>query len=185
MKKYIITIVILIAVLLGLSILFKSLANNQELNDKLLADYGLNGLTVEAIIEKLENDEFPEEVSASIYNDRLVLTIGEDKLLYSLDEDLYYLSFAPYINYTHECFYHSLTGCRGELIDQDIFIRIYDEDNLLVNETTLNTGDDGFIGLFLESGINYRIEVETEELTSVFYANSSAGQTCFTEVILT
>jgi len=179
MRKYIIIGIALLAILSGLNFFLMNLKRNQ-----ILTDYGLKKLAIEELIEKLENDQFPQEVRASIFTDNLNLKIGGERFVYRLPNDLYYLSFAPYMNHTHECFIHSLTGCQGEIINQDILIKIYDEENNLLNEITKNTGSDGFIGLFLTSTVNYRIEVEHAELKSVFYANAQSGQTCFTEVKL-
>lgn len=35
-----------------------------------------------------------------------------------------YVSIAPYVDTTHDCFYHSLTSCRGELGNEEVDVKI-------------------------------------------------------------
>src|SRR5699024_5973821 len=58
--------------------------------------------------------------SASITSTQLIVTDSNDKeLVYDLPEEEFFVSIAPFINETHPCENHSLTGCQGELVNQD------------------------------------------------------------------
>lgn len=162
--------------LVGLLYVFTQ-AENQE---RVLAAYGLDDLTVTELIEKLENDSLPDNVSASVYHDHMNLYIDNKLYTYRLPSDVLYISFAPYYNYTHDCYFHSLTGCVGEMVDEDIIVRLYDEDDNLIEETIKSTGHDGFIGLFLTSNVEYRIEIEHEGLVKSFSVQALTDQTCYT-----
>ena len=56
------------------------------------------------------------------------------------------------------------------------------KDVLIIEEKTYNTGDDGFIGLYLDKIENYQILVQYNGLVSSFTTNPY--QTCYTEVKL-
>jgi hypothetical protein len=77
-----------------------------------------------------------------------------------------------------------LTGCRGELIDREVTVKIYDEFDELLLEEVYNTGRDGFIGLFLTKGNYYRVEVSYDGKLSSFEVIENTSQTCYTEVEL-
>jgi hypothetical protein len=80
-----------------------------------------------------------------------------------LPDDLFYLSVAPYIEQTHDCYFHSLTTCSGELAGEEIRVTIAQRDTgqLLVDRVT-RTFDNGFVGFWLPSGIEATINVEYE-----------------------
>ncbi|MGC0249300.1 CueP family metal-binding protein [Pseudactinotalea sp. Z1748] len=91
-----------------------------------LATHDLAGMEVAEMIDHLDRlggKERPTDDIASIRPDELVLSDGQQELAAQMPEDLFYLSVAPYVSRTHECFYHSLTTCQGELIDQDLQVR--------------------------------------------------------------
>src|SRR5690606_37552337 len=55
--------------------------------------------------------------TASITSKELIVTDQDDtETIYQLPEDEFFVSIAPFINETHPCTNHSLTGCQGELV---------------------------------------------------------------------
>src|SRR5690554_5808136 len=83
-----------------------------------LAAHGLAGMEVADMIELLDQrgtEERSSEYMASIRPHELVLSDGEQEVLLQMPQDSFYLSVAPYVDQTHDCFYHSLTTCQGEL----------------------------------------------------------------------
>jgi hypothetical protein len=143
-------------------------------------EYGLNIEDQESLINDLENKNFNQEFSASISDKQIFIYHKTKQYAIMLQEDLFYVSLAPYINQTHGCYTHSLTGCQGELIDKDFIVKIYDEEDNLLEEKTINSGSDGFFGLFLEKGITYKIIVEYEGLSTSYDIDAFTDQTCFT-----
>jgi len=101
-----------------------------------------------------------ENQTASITSKQLIVTdSNEDELAYGLPEDEFFVSIAPFINETHPCTIHSLTGCQGELVDKDFDIYIEDmEGNIILNET-MNSGTNGFIDLWLPREKNYSVKI--------------------------
>ena len=61
----------------------------------------------------------------------------------------FYLAVAPYIEYTHQCSIHSVTGCIGELQNVHVTVRFYDDSGKLILDELYNTGANGFVDLWL------------------------------------
>lgn len=178
--KYVVIIFSVTALLiLGL------LGLNEIKRNNLLENSGLKGLEVRDLIERLEENDYTGEVKSSITDQEVRLIIEDYEYKFSLPEDMLYISFAPYTSLTHECYTHSLTGCQGEMVNEEIYVIIYDEEDNILSEGFYNTGEDGFIGLFLNSNEQYRILVSSNFLASEFMVDGSLDQTCFTEVELT
>lgn len=151
-----------------------------------LESHGLDGLTGRELAEELDAapvEERPTDLIASVEPDAVVVTDeqGQEESV-PLPEDEFYVSVAPYIDQTHDCFYHSLTTCLGELQNQDVEVTVTEEGTgeVLVDET-LKTYDNGFFGLWLPRGIDAEMTIEHEGLSST--TSLSTGEddpTCLT-----
>lgn len=151
-----------------------------------LESHGLDGLTGRELVEELDAapvEERPTDLIASVEPDAVVVTDeqGQEESV-PLPEDEFYVSVAPYIDQTHDCFYHSLTTCLGELQNQDVEVTVTEEGTgeVLVDET-LETYDNGFFGLWLPRGIDAEMTIEHEGLSST--TSLSTGEddpTCLT-----
>ena len=103
---------------------------------------------------------------------------------YPLPKDEFFVSIAPYINNTHPCDNHFLTGCQGELSNEEFTVIVKDNGEEIINEV-LETGSNGFIDLWLprnkkfEITIKYGEKIAQSKLTT--YANS---RTCITTLKL-
>ncbi|WP_455133126.1 CueP family metal-binding protein [Microbacterium aurum] len=96
----------------------------------LLAEHGLTDMSAVDIIDSLDRmpvSDRPADLIASVQPEALVLTDNVREVTMDMPDDVTYLSIAPYVEQTHECYYHSLTTCRGELSGQDIEVRIVDD----------------------------------------------------------
>ena len=88
---------------------------------------------------------------------------------------------------SHDCFYHSLTTCLGELDNEDIQVTITDEatGESLVDEAT-TTFDNGFIGFWLPDDATGLIEVSYQGRTGTTeFSTTDDGVTCVTDLRLT
>lgn len=129
----------------------------------LLAEYDLQGMDAVEIIDHLDRlggQDRPGDLMASVRPDELQLTAGEQAVSLPIPEDRFYLSVAPYVDQTHDCFYHSLTTCRGELGDEDVEVKVVDTatGEVLV-EQTRRTFANGFVGFWLPRDIEGTLEV--------------------------
>lgn len=151
--------------------------------------HGLAGMDVTEIIDHLDRlggADRPTDLMASIRPDELVFSDGQQELAMAMPEDRFYLSVAPYVDQTHECFYHSLTTCQGELTDQDLDVRITDDDGEVLLKEEVTTFDNGFVGFWLPRDVQGTIEVSYDGLTgTAAFTTADEGATCLTTLQLT
>lgn len=155
----------------------------------LLEAHDLAGMDVEEIIDHLEATpvaERPADLLASVRHDALMLAGPQGEVELAMPEDRTYLSIAPYVEQTHECFHHSLTTCLGELRGTAVEITITDAETgeeILAEELT--TADNGFLGTWVPRGTAGTIEVAHDDRagTTEFSTDPDAA-TCITTLRL-
>ncbi len=156
----------------------------------LLATYDLDNMDTFEIInhlDQLETADRPVDLIASVYPDELVLTDNTQEVTLDLPQNLSYLSIAPYVDQTHDCFYHSLTTCQGELSNTTVDVQITDS---TTGETVVDeqvaTFDNGFIGFWVPSDITGTIEISHDGRTGASdFTTTDDGATCITDLQLT
>lgn len=125
-------------------------------------------------------------VNASITSQELIVTESDnEKTTYNLPEDEFFVSIAPFINTTHPCTNHSLTGCQGELIDKEFDVYIQDEDgNVVVNET-ITSLKNGFIDLWLPRDKTFQVKIEYDgKIAESEISTFEGDNTCITTMQL-
>ena len=134
---------------------------------KVLASHGLADLEATEIVDTLDATPLakrPTDLLASVRPSEIVLTSADgSETTMPLPKDKFYLSFAPYIDQTHDCYFHSLTTCTAELSNKDFDVTIVDSDTgeKLVDDT-LTSFDNGFISVWLPKGIEAELSVQYE-----------------------
>lgn len=63
--------------------------------------------------------------------------------------DAFFVSVAPYVDRTHPCTTHYMSGCQGELVDVAFQVRATLSDGTVVLDDTVRTGANGFLDLWL------------------------------------
>lgn len=123
--------------------------------DALLAPFGLTGASTRQVIDALEADPGarPLAIQASVRPDGVLVGEADRQAVLALPEDLFYVSVAPYLSTTHECFFHALGGCQGELPGEEVRVRITDGSGVVLLEETVTTGANGFAGFWLPRGV--------------------------------
>ncbi len=156
---------------------------------ELLAAYDLDTMDAVEIIDhldQLETADRPADLIASVYPDELVLTDNRQEVTLDLPQNLSYLSIAPYVEQTHDCFYHSLTTCQGELSNETIDVQITDNTtgDVVIDEQA-TTFDNGFVGFWVPSDINGTIEISHDGRTGTSdFTTTDDGATCITDLQL-
>lgn len=138
--------------------------------DPALAALGLEDADARTLIDTLDAlplDERPTDLMASIRPDELLVTTESGETSIPMPEDAFYVSFAPYVDSTHDCYYHSLTTCTGELGGEDVQVLVTDSatGEVLIDETR-TAFDNGFIGLWLPRDIQATLTVTYDGLTA-------------------
>ena len=161
-----------------------------EARDAWLSEYDLDGLDAREIIEHLDTmlvAERPDDLIASVQSDALLLS-DDDGNQASLDlpDDDFYVSIAPYLDQTHNCYFHSLTTCLGELGNKAIAVTVTDasDDTVILNET-IRTYDNGFAGVWLPRGIDATLTIELgDRAASMPISTTDDDPTCLTTLQL-
>ncbi|MGW9557387.1 CueP family metal-binding protein [Nocardiopsis sp. NPDC055551] len=161
---------------------------------ELLAAHGLDdleGLDPRELVDRLDLmavEDRPTDLMASVRPGSLLLsdTAGGEEVELDLPEDLFYLSMAPYVDRTHDCFHHSLTSCMGELRGEEVTVTITDDaDDTVLVEETAPTFDNGFVGYWLPGGIDATVTVEYEGRSGSTPISTGADDpTCLTTLEL-
>lgn len=170
MKVKVLTVLIIVLALLTACAGDSKSDNTQDIRD-LVNDYSIRNKTA---------------ASASITSTELVVIDDSDKeTRYDISEEDFFVSIAPFINETHPCDIHSLTGCQGELVDKDFDLHIEDEDGKVIIDETLNSGENGFIDLWLPRDHVLKVKIihEGKQVDSEISTFENNG-TCITTMQL-
>lgn len=165
--------------------------SSQAAATEVLDRYGLTDMDARGVIERLDTmpvAERPDTLLASVQPTELVLTdtaAGSIATLPMPDEQ-FYLSVAPYEDQTHDCLFHSLTTCLGEMAGEPVDITVTDETGRTVVDETRTAYDNGFVGLWLPRDLTGTLTVEHDGKSStVPIATGDDDLTCLTTAHLT
>ena len=138
-------------------------------------------------LDRIKVADRPAGLMASVYPDQLVLTDKTQEVTLEMPEDATYLSIAPYVKQSHECFYHSLTTCLGELGNESVDVQITDDStgDVVVDEKA-TTYDNGFVGFWVPRELEGTIEIShAGKSGSTTFSTTEEGATCITDLQLT
>lgn len=140
-------------------------------------------------LERVPRAQRSTEFTASVRPNEVIVTdrASGSELGLDLPDDQFYLSVAPYRGQNHDCYYHSLTTCTGELQGVDVHVLVTDDENgEILIDATLLTEDNGFVGLWVPKGKQAILTVSVgEESASTAISTVNADDpTCVTTLKL-
>lgn len=151
----------------------------------LLAVHGLAGLEGREVIDRL--DRVPvgardADLVASVRPGELLLSEpGGPSAVLPLPEDEFYLSVAPYVDQSHECYFHSLTTCTGELGGRAVRVQVTAADGSVLVDEAATTFDNGFVGVWLPRDVDATLSVTVDGRTASTPISTGADDpTCLT-----
>jgi hypothetical protein len=152
-----------------------------------LESVGLDGMSGKDILTGVADGSIVVEgFGLSVYDDELVVILEDTRVSVDMPEDEFYLSVAPYKDTTHECAFHSATGCRGEMKQEEFFVEFIDLDGNVVISENMTSMSNGFIDLWLPRDIEGTLTITQGELsTSKVISTESGEPTCETTMQLT
>ena len=170
MMKRIISIVLF-------SVLVLQGCSNDESNETSKTD------DIKQLVQELSGNK--EVKAASISSETLTVENDGETKKYNLPEGEFFVSMAPYINETHPCEIHSLSGCQGELVGEDIEVLIEDEGGEVVVDETMTTPDNGFLDFWLEKGKQYHVTMKHDgKVVEKDITTNEGDNTCITDLQL-
>ncbi|RAX50516.1 hypothetical protein DQ353_02865 [Arthrobacter sp. AQ5-05] len=157
-----------------------------------MADHGLAGLNARQVIDRLDSlpvEQRPQNLMASVRPDQLMLTDDlKRQAALPIPDDQFYLSFAPFRTQTHDCHFHSLTTCLGEMQNEEVKVVVTDaKSGETLVDKTMSTFDNGFVGLWLPRGVEATLTVEAQgkKASTPISTSSTEDATCLTTLQLT
>ena len=149
-----------------------------------LASLGLSGLSGQQIVEKLDQDPTarPLQLKASVRPDHVIVGDGKAETSVPLSgANEFYLSIAPFASQTHDCYFHSLATCKGELANTSVHVTITDAAGATLVDADATTYANGFVGFWLPRDISGTVTVTVDGKTgSVPFATGPEDATCLT-----
>lgn len=126
-----------------------------------------------------------DNVTASITSHELNVTDNGNETSLELPEEEFFVSIAPFVEETHPCAVHSLTGCQGELVEKEFNVHIQDEEGNVVVDETMTSLANGFVDLWLPRDKTFQVKIEYDGKTAESEISSSEGDnTCITTMQL-
>lgn len=167
MKKY------LMPVLMGVIFILTGCSDDSASNES----------NIKEMVSELSASNIVE--SASINDKTLIVKDSGDENVYTLPDDEFFVSIAPYISYTHPCEFHSLTGCQGELMNEEMDVKITDEDGEVHVDEKLTTLENGFLDFWLPRDKNYSLEINYDgKKVESNFSTFENDSTCLTDLQL-
>ena len=156
-----------------------------------LSEHGLDGLDARAVVDRLDTmavADRPADLMASVRPDVLILTDDHDReTRLPMPDAQVYVSVAPYRNDTHDCYFHSLTTCRGEMANEDVQVVLTSTDGTVVLDETRTTYDNGFMGFWLPRDFSGELVVSQDGVSGSAKISTTSVEdpTCVTTMQLT
>lgn len=126
-----------------------------------------------------------KDVSASITSSELIVTENNKETSYKLPKEEFFVSIAPYIDTTHPCDNHSLTGCQGELVEKEFDVFVQDEEGRVIIDEKMTSLENGFIDLWLPRNETFHVKIEHNGKSSKSEISTFDGDnTCITTMQL-
>lgn len=130
-----------------------------------MALHGLAGDAARVVeqLEQLDQAKRPRDLMASVRPGQLLLSDDDEQVALPMPTDRFYLSIAPYRDSTHECYFHSLTTCQGELAGEPVHVRVVDASGAVLVDKETATNPNGFVGVWLPKGSSGTVNVSTSQ----------------------
>lgn len=140
------------------SIFLVACNNNTSNKDHLSNNKNEN---VKELVQKYSERKFNGDQTASITSQELIITEKDGReVVYDLPEDEFFVSIAPFIQKTHPCENHSLTGCQGELVNEEFDVYIEDTNGNVVVDKKITSYSNGFIDLWLPRNETFSVTIK-------------------------
>lgn len=114
---------------------------------------------IKNLVYQYSIDEKDAETASITSSELIIEELDGNQTSYPLPDDEFFVSIAPFINETHPCTNHSLTGCQGELTNTSFDVYIEDAEGTVIIDETIESFDNGFIDLWLPRNQHYHAKI--------------------------
>ena len=143
---------------------------------------GLNALEAMALANQFVEGEnsFTSFVTPESINIEIP---GGETFSVPLPEDVMVVAIAPYVETTHECATHYMSGCKGELFNKVVNVVAKRKDSKVIIAEDMMTMSNGFIELWLPRDLEIDLTIVYKEKESrgtiTTYSDSNTCITTF------
>lgn len=145
------------------------------------------GADVRQVVDAMDqlDQARPLAVQASVRPGEVVFSQDGEEVAVPIEGEDVYVSIAPYVSQTHDCYYHALGGCQGELAGEDVHVTITADDGEVLVDEDATTYTNGFVGYWLPKDVAGTITITRDGLSGEVPLDTSAeGPTCVTTLQL-
>ena len=104
----------------------------------------------------------------------------------AMPDDLMFVSVAPYLQQTHPCATHYMSGCQGELVGAPVHVQAIAADGTVLIDEVMPTMANGFIDLWLPRDQAIDLHMTLEGASVVGRLTTFVdSRTCITDLQLT
>ena len=140
----------------------------------------VEGRSTQEVVSLLEDSKVGGDVLAKAFPDRIELHNEENVL--NLNVEAFYVSIAPYLHETHPCTIHNFPGCQAELVNEDVYVQITDNEGIVYFDGIQQTYQNGFMGFWLPKDKTYSIQLAVGDYSGNYtFSTFSNDPTCLTE----
>lgn len=164
MKKLFVITFVLVILLTLITCSEKSSKTTPETTKKLsVSPTMLDGFTAEeALVLANKWKTSNPEVSSYITPENIVFEFPDKmNVEIPLPGDSMMIAIAPYVDKTHSCSTHYISGCQGELVDVPVKVLAVKNDGTVLIDQTLTTMSNGFIELWFPRDIDITLTMES------------------------
>lgn len=153
--------------------------------DPAAAPVSSNGDKTKQMIEEFSSAQRTAKSVSAKTNELVVLENDGSQTTYPMPKDEYYLSIAPFVEHTHNCYNHNLATCKGELINKTVHVNVKDASGKVLVDKDVQTYRNGFLDLWVPRGEKVKVKVDYDGKSSeeVLTTNEN-DRTCITTMKL-
>ncbi|QVY61999.1 CueP family metal-binding protein [Cytobacillus gottheilii] len=142
-------------------------------------------IDIKELVKDYSTSDMGEDSASITSHDLIVAKSDGSEHSYELPKDEFFVSIAPYINETHPCALHNLTGCQGEMANEEFAVYIEDKEGNAVVDEVMKSHDNGFIDLWIPRDQTYKISIAYKGKKADSTISSFKGDhTCITTMQL-
>jgi len=146
----------------------------------------LTGLTAQQALRKANQWRNAGGVQSFVTSEAVVFKFpsGEQKSV-ALPARQMVIAIAPYVNQTHPCKTHFMSGCQGELANTPVSVLVKNQAGKTVINRTVKTLPNGFLELWLDRNQTYQVTLKSGgKSTSGTLSTQAGSDTCVTTLKL-
>jgi hypothetical protein len=154
-------------------------------SDPAAAPASPNGEKTKQMIEEFSSAKRTAKSVSAKTSELVVAENDGSQTTYPMPKDEFYLSIAPFVEHTHNCYNHNLATCKGELANKTVHVNVKDASGKVLVDKEVQTYQNGFLDLWVPRGEKVKVKVDYEGKSSEeLLTTNENDRTCITTMKL-